>query len=85
MSIEKFCSIDEKKTMYAVTGVSNFNDALNYVCRYKKANKTEFLRTHNVCLGTIYNNQLYVGDFNNKYKSNCVIVFRNTINVKKYA
>ena len=75
----------KRKQCMPVTGASNLNDALNYVCRYKKANKTEFLRTHNVCLGTIYNDKLYVGDFNNKYKSNCIIVFRNTINVKKYA
>ena len=85
MNIEKFCSVDEKKTVYAVTGATNFNDALNYVCQYKKANKAEFLKTHDVCLGTMYNNELYVGDLNKTHKCNCVIVFGNTINMKKYA
>lgn len=85
MSIEKFRSVEENKVVYVVKGADNFNDALNCVCQYKKANKADFLMTHDVCLGTVYNGELYVGNFDKKHKSNCIIVFRNTINMKKYA
>lgn len=85
MSIEKFRSVDENKVVYVVKGASNHAEALNYVCQYKKANKADFLMTHDVCLGTVYNDKLYVGDLDNTHKSNCIIVFRNTINMKKYA
>lgn len=85
MSIEKFRSVEANKVLYAVKGANTDLDALNYVCQYKKANKTDFLHTHYVCNGTIYNNKLYVGDFSKTHRSNCVIVFRNTIDVLKYA
>ena len=85
MNIEKFRSVDENKTVYAVTGANNYSEALNYVCQYKKANKADFFMTHDVCLGTMYNDDLYVGDFDSKHKTNCIIVFRNTIDMKKYA
>ena len=84
MEIIKFY-FENGKVIYAVKGANNHLDALNYVCYYKKANKADFLSSHDVCLGTIYDDNLYVGDFDNKHKSNCVIVYRNTIDVKKYA
>lgn len=86
MEIRKFKHVQSGKTMYAVIGADSFTDALKLVYRYKKAELSDFMVNHNVCLGTIYKNNLYVGDINvsDKNKTPCIIVYRKTIDIMSY-
>lgn len=82
--IKTFTHVENGKIMYAVTGTNNNDTALDMVRKYRKANKTTFLKTHCVRDGYICNNKLYLGEIPQKKKTACKIVFKNTLDVSKY-
>lgn len=87
MEIRKFKHVENGKTVYAVIGAKSVQEAKEFVYKYKKAEWIDFNINHDTCTGTIYNNNLYVGDIDvaNKNKIPCIIVYRKTINIKNYA
>lgn len=82
--IKTFTHVENGKTMYAVTGVTDNDVALDMVRKHKKAKKDSFMKTHCIKDGYIYNGKLYIGEIPQKKKTACKIVFRNTIDVSKY-
>lgn len=91
MKIKKFVHTESGKTIYAVIGESNAENAMEEVYRYKKANRADFFNTHNLYTGIIKNNKLYFMnniDVNNdkfgKGISPCYIIARNTLDLSNY-
>ena len=86
MEIRKFKHVKNGKTVYAVIGAESAQEAKEFVYKYKKAEWLDFNINHNTCDGTIYKNNLYVGDINvsDKNKTPCIIVYRKTIDVMSY-
>ena len=87
MEIRKFKHVQSGKTMYAVIGAKSIHEAKEFVYKYKKVEWFDFNITHSTCAGTIYKNNLYIGDINvsDKNKTPCIIVYRKTIDVMNYA
>lgn len=88
MQIEKFTHIENGKTIYAVIGEPDKNNAMLEVCRYKKDSKDEFMKTHKIYTGLIKNKKLYVinidvsKDYDNL--TSCYIIARDTIDLDSY-
>lgn len=89
MKIEKFSHVDNGKVVYAVIGAINPTEAMEEVCRYKKANSTRFFEEHICYTGLIKNKNLYrieidVNDTFDKGLTPCYIIARDTIDIDKY-
>ena len=88
MQIEKFTHVDNGKTIYAVIGESNKEEAMLAVCRYKKDSKDEFMNTHHIYTGLIKDKKLYVinidvtKDYDNLIP--CYIIARDSIDLDSY-
>lgn len=88
MEIRKFKYVENNKIVYAVIGTENTKQAMDYVYKYKKAEYIDFYTNHDCINGSIYKNNLYVGLISNiplNKQIPCIIVYRKTIDVKKYA
>lgn len=88
MKIEKFTHVDNGKTIYAVIGEPDKDNALNEVCRYKKDAFDKFKQEHNIYTGLIKGKKLYVIniDVTKNYDNlvPCYIVARDTIDLDSY-
>ena len=89
MRIEKFSHVDNGKVVYAVIGAISPTEAMEEVCRYKKANSTLFFKEHICYTGLIKNKKLYRIEINvnDKFDKNlipCYIIARDTIDIDKY-
>lgn len=89
MRIEKFSHVENGKIVYAVIGANTPTEAMQEVCRYKKANSKSFSDEHICYTGLIKNNKLYrieinVNDTFDKGLIPCYIVARDTIDIDKY-
>ena len=89
MRIEKFSHVDNGKVVYAVIDETNPNIAMEEVCKYKKANKSNFYSEHIIYTGLIKNKKLYrieinVNDKFDKNLTPCYIIARDTIDIDKY-
>lgn len=88
MKIEKFTHVDNGKTIYAVIGEPNKEEAMLAVCRYKKDSKETFMNTHHVYTGLIKGKKLYViniditKDYDNLIP--CYIIARDSIDLDSY-
>lgn len=80
VKIVSFRTIDNRKNMYAVLGTNNLNKALQYVREYKKMSKKDFYDKFSICMGSIHNDNLYMGDINARDKENCLVVYRRNFN-----
>lgn len=88
MKIEKFSHVANGKTIYAVVGETDKNNALVEVCRYKKNALDKFKRTHQIYTGLIKGKKLYVIniDVTKNYDNliPCYIIARDTIDLDSY-
>ena len=88
MQIEKFTHVQNKKTLYAVIGTSNKDEALTEVCRYKKDSFEKFMQEHKIYTGLIKGKKLYVIniDVSKDYDDliPCFIVARDSIDLDSY-
>ena len=88
MQIKKFTHVENGKTIYAVIGEPDKDNAMIEVCRYKKDSKDEFMRTHKIYTGLIKNKKLYVIniDVSKNYDdlTPCYIIARDSIDLDSY-
>jgi len=85
MKITAYNHVDNGRTMYAVTGETDDTAAMKGVCRLQKKNMTNFMKDYVVCDGMVYKNKLYIGTIDRKGAKSCKIVYKNNIDISKYA
>ena len=88
MKIERFTHVQNKKTLYAVIGTTDEQEALLEVCRYKKDAFERFKQEHKIYTGLIKGKKLYVIniDVSKNYDDliPCYIIARDSIDLDSY-
>ena len=77
--VTTYTHLKNGKTVYAVTGETDNNKALDAVAIFRKTSKTTTRNTYKVCDGCLCGNKMYVGDIDRKNKKPCKIVYRKNM------
>ena len=81
--VKTFEHVKNGKTMYAVTEVTNNEEALKAVRKFRKRGKA-FTTDYKVCDGTICNRKLYIGNTNHSRKTPCKVVYRADLDISEF-